>query len=252
MKKTVLILLCLLLVGAVVFAALYFAKRGETPAVTETAATVEVTETAAPETTEVPFTVQPVEVTLPISAADVHVENIDTEDEALDAALAAMAQEIFRAYIPNAASLAAAGADIRYDAKMRGAYRYGRIYSAVFGGSYAVYDENGAGADEGEIFYTVNIDTEKMKLLALTDWVDVSAMYRAFEDGRFVPAGSKAIADVSLSQYPPEYGIYPHVYLADGCFCLNIEQSGAYTENVQYKLPLAEADFILPAFLAAE
>lgn len=254
MKKTGRILFCLLLLGLCVFVAVYFAKRGaDLPAAPEStapAATGEITLTV--EETTAPFPVQNVEVTLPISDAEIRFEKIETEDEALDETLSAMAEEIFRAYVPNAASLSASGAEIRYDAKLLQSCRRGRIYSAVFGGAYSVYDENGAGGAEGEIFYTVNIDTENMRLLALPDWIDVDAMYAAFADGKFTPCGEKTAADESLSQYPPEYGIYPYVYLDGDDFCLNITQSGVYEENIQYKLPLSAVDFILPDYLFGE
>ena len=252
MKKTGWIALCLVILCIAVAAAVYFASQKPAQP-SETTATAETTQpTLVVETGEPPFTVQPIEATVQVTDADIHYENLETNDEELDAALAAMAQEIFRAYIPNALSLAEAGADIRYNAKLLAAFRVGRVYSAVFGGDYAVYDANGAGGEEGEIFYTVNIDVEQMKLLELPDWIDAAAMYAAFADGKFAPAGDKAIADASLSQYPIEYGVYPYVYLTDGYFCLNITQSGVYTENVQYKLPLGAADFIRPAFLSAE
>ena len=115
----------------------------------------------------------------------------------------------------------------------------GKIYSAVFSGSYAIFNEDGDRTDGQELIYTINVDLDSEKILGTADIVsDYAKLAELFRTGKFAES---AAASGALDKFRPEYGIYPDVALDRENFCVVISPESFAEKPAVYTLPLAEA-----------
>lgn len=182
-----------------------------------------------------------VQRTLKSGALDCAYEVLTVGDPETDELLYSLADEMLAVYLPNASSLEREGGSAAYTAKLSDIYLDEKLISAAFCGEYSIFTEDG-GESRGEVYYTVNIDREHDKLLSAGDIVaDFDKMKAALTDGSF-----SGIPEVGLlSQYRPEYDIYPYVRFDADDFYVNITETGVTETNTEYSISRADASVFL-------
>ena len=250
MKKTIAFLLALALAAA--FCA---CKRKPVETSDSSASGTSVTEPTTPATSETSATTEDT-TTEPDYTFEWHMEITDAldcrymvlriGDPETDAALEALAAEMFASYVPNASSLASEGCSAVYDVRCAEDYADDKLISAFFGGTYTVTSADGRETN-GNVYYTVHVDRASGRLLSGADFItDFDALVQALTAGKFSP-GIPSADD--LAQYRPEYDIYPYCMFYKDRFAVEIVSPGVTETNTEYSISRADAaDFLAEAY----
>lgn len=218
----------------------------EPTSTTETSATSETSETSETSGSEPLYLPETYEMTTVKSLArypDIEL-SMDVPHfgaESLDELLDAYAVEQLQRHIPNPGSLGANGETATYKvtAKTEDPVANGKLYSAVFFGTYTIFNADGDRVDGQEFAYTVNVDLAEKTMLGTAEILsDYGKLVETFRAGRF--AGS-AEPFGTLDKYRPEYGIYPDVFFDGESFCIVVSPESFGEKAEVYTIPVTES-----------